>query len=80
MLLLFVLCFFSSSYCCYYRFHYYLVTFFQVSVECIERGELLAQVRDKYSDLLNRVPNQVRGLDAILCCKLIAGWSKRLVA
>ncbi|KAI0239999.1 Axonemal dynein light chain domain-containing protein 1 [Lamellibrachia satsuma] len=34
----------------------------QVSVHCIERGALLAEVRDRYSRLLNRVPRQIKGL------------------
>ncbi|KAL3870210.1 hypothetical protein ACJMK2_038289, partial [Sinanodonta woodiana] len=34
----------------------------QTSVECIERGELLADLRKKYSDLLNKVPQQIKSL------------------
>ncbi|XP_071115667.1 axonemal dynein light chain domain-containing protein 1-like [Haliotis cracherodii] len=34
----------------------------QVSVECVERGELLAMLRDKYSALLNKVPQQIKSL------------------
>ena len=33
----------------------------QVSVQCIERGSLLAEVRDRYSKLLSRVPRQIKG-------------------
>ena len=32
----------------------------QVSVQCVERGELLAQVRNRYSDLLSRVPLEMK--------------------
>ncbi|KAK3723089.1 hypothetical protein RRG08_037283 [Elysia crispata] len=34
----------------------------QTSVECVERGELLADLRNKYSDLLNKVPQQIMSL------------------
>ncbi|KAK3088891.1 hypothetical protein FSP39_025040 [Pinctada imbricata] len=34
----------------------------QTSVECVERGELLADLRKKYSDLLNKVPQQIKSL------------------
>ncbi|XP_074655207.1 axonemal dynein light chain domain-containing protein 1-like [Tubulanus polymorphus] len=34
----------------------------QISVDCIDRGELLANLRNKYSDLLNRIPLQVKSL------------------
>lgn len=34
----------------------------QVSIECVERGELLANLRHKYSDLLNKVPQQIKSL------------------
>lgn len=33
---------------------------FQTSVDCVERGELLADLRLKYSDLLNKVPQQIK--------------------
>jgi len=33
-----------------------------VSVECIERGELLAEVRSLYNNLLGRIPRQIRSL------------------
>ena len=33
----------------------------QSTVECSERGELLAEIRQKYSDLLSKVPRQIRG-------------------
>ena len=33
----------------------------QVSVHCIERGSLLAEVRVRYSRLLSRVPRQIKG-------------------
>lgn len=32
----------------------------QVSVHCVERGELLADLRQRYSSLLDRVPRQVK--------------------
>ena len=32
----------------------------QVSVHCVERGELLADLRRRYSNLLDRVPRQVK--------------------
>lgn len=35
-------------------------THVQVSVHCVERGELLAQVRNRYSDLLSRVPQEIK--------------------
>ncbi|EDV27619.1 uncharacterized protein TRIADDRAFT_53503 [Trichoplax adhaerens] len=31
----------------------------QVSVECVERGELLADIRQRYSGLFNRIPRQI---------------------
>ncbi|XP_012942468.1 axonemal dynein light chain domain-containing protein 1 isoform X2 [Aplysia californica] len=34
----------------------------QTSIECVERGELLAELRNKYSDLLNKVPQQIMSL------------------
>ncbi|XP_071802778.1 axonemal dynein light chain domain-containing protein 1-like isoform X1 [Asterias amurensis] len=34
----------------------------QVSVECAERGELLANLRQRYSKLLDKVPRQVKSL------------------
>ncbi|NP_001082846.1 axonemal dynein light chain domain-containing protein 1 [Danio rerio] len=34
----------------------------QVSVECAERGQLLAKLRQKYVALLDRIPRQVKGL------------------
>ncbi|CAI9718534.1 Hypothetical predicted protein [Octopus vulgaris] len=34
----------------------------QVSVDCIERGDLLAEIRQRYLDLLNRVPEQIKSL------------------
>ena len=33
---------------------------FKASIECVERGQLLADLRDKYSSLLNRVPQQIK--------------------
>ena len=36
--------------------------FVQVSVECIERGELLAELRSCYSNLLNKVPRQIKSI------------------
>jgi len=32
----------------------------QASIECVERGELLADLRGKYSSLLNKVPQQIK--------------------
>lgn len=32
----------------------------QVSVQCVERGELLANIRRRYSNLLDRIPRQVK--------------------
>ena len=37
-----------------------LFLFFQVTVECAERGELLANLRKRYADLLDRIPRQVK--------------------
>ncbi|XP_078499874.1 axonemal dynein light chain domain-containing protein 1 [Lissotriton helveticus] len=34
----------------------------QVSVECVERGELLSRIRQRYVDLLDRIPRQVQSL------------------
>ncbi|XP_051766986.1 axonemal dynein light chain domain-containing protein 1 [Ctenopharyngodon idella] len=34
----------------------------QVSVECAERGQLLAKLRQRYVSLLDRIPRQVKGL------------------
>ncbi|XP_067017246.1 axonemal dynein light chain domain-containing protein 1-like isoform X2 [Acropora muricata] len=34
----------------------------QVTVECTERGELLANLRKRYADLLDRIPRQVKSL------------------
>lgn len=34
----------------------------QVSIECSERGELLAELRHKYSGLLNKIPQQIMSL------------------
>lgn len=34
----------------------------QVTVECAERGELLANLRKRYADLLDRIPRQVKSL------------------
>ncbi|XP_060065790.1 axonemal dynein light chain domain-containing protein 1-like [Ylistrum balloti] len=34
----------------------------QTSVECVERGELLADLRLKYKELLNKVPQQIKSL------------------
>jgi len=33
----------------------------QATIECTERGELLADIRQKYSNLLSKVPKQIRG-------------------
>lgn len=32
----------------------------QVSIHCVERGELLADLRRRYANLLDRIPRQVR--------------------
>ncbi|XP_053100162.1 axonemal dynein light chain domain-containing protein 1 isoform X2 [Hemicordylus capensis] len=34
----------------------------QVSVDCAERGELLSKLRQRYVELLNRIPKQMRNL------------------
>jgi hypothetical protein len=34
----------------------------QVSISCVERGELLSELRTKYSGLLSKVPEQIKGL------------------
>ncbi|XP_059177935.1 axonemal dynein light chain domain-containing protein 1-like isoform X2 [Physella acuta] len=34
----------------------------QTTVECVERGELLADLRNRYSDLLNKIPQQIMSL------------------
>uniref|UniRef100_A0A3P8ZDR7 Axonemal dynein light chain domain containing 1 n=1 Tax=Esox lucius TaxID=8010 RepID=A0A3P8ZDR7_ESOLU len=34
----------------------------QVSVECAERGQLLAKLRQRYAALLDRIPRQLKGL------------------
>ncbi|XP_026861333.2 axonemal dynein light chain domain-containing protein 1 [Electrophorus electricus] len=36
----------------------------QVSVECVERGQLLAKLRQRYVALLDRIPQQLQGLHA----------------
>lgn len=48
----------STCYLYFWKLH----TFFlpQSSVECVERGELLAELRERYSNLLNRIPRQVK--------------------
>lgn len=32
----------------------------KVSVQCVERGELMAELRRRYSNLLDRIPHQVK--------------------
>ena len=32
----------------------------QVSVQCAERGELLAELRKRYANLFDRIPRQVK--------------------
>ena len=32
----------------------------QVSVHCIERGQLLAELRRRYANILDRIPRQVK--------------------
>eukprot|EP00794_Sanderia_malayensis_P016078 gene16078-17701_t len=34
----------------------------QVSIECVERGELLAELRKRYAKLLDKIPRQVKSL------------------
>lgn len=36
----------------------------QVSIGCIERGQLLAKLRFKYAELINRIPRQIKSLHA----------------
>ena len=35
----------------------------QISVQCTERGHLLALLRQKYVGLLDRIPKEVKGLN-----------------
>lgn len=35
---------------------------YKVSVHCVERGEVLAELRRRYSNLLDRIPFQVKRL------------------
>ena len=34
----------------------------QVTVECKERGEILAKLRERYANLLSRVPREIKSL------------------
>lgn len=34
----------------------------QASVECLERGELLSEIRTRYNTLINKIPRQIKGL------------------
>ena len=36
----------------------------QVSIGCVERGQLLAKLRFKYAELINRIPRQIKSLHA----------------
>lgn len=36
----------------------------QSSIECVERGQLLSKLRQRYADLLNRIPRQIKSLHA----------------
>lgn len=36
----------------------------QVSIGCVERGQLLAKLRYKYAELINRIPRQIKSLHA----------------
>ena len=40
----------------------------QVSVQCVERGELLANIRKRYSNLLDRIPRQVKRCVCVCVC------------
>ncbi len=33
----------------------------QVTVECKERGEILGKLRERYANLLSRVPREIKG-------------------
>ena len=33
-----------------------------MSIECVERGQLLAELRTRYSSLLNKVPRQIKSI------------------
>ena len=41
----------------------------QVSVQCVERGELLANIRKRYSNLLDRIPRQVKRYSSVRYCR-----------
>ena len=43
----------------------------QVSVDCIERGTVLAELRKRYAKMLDRVPRQVKRYVGIDCIFLI---------
>lgn len=34
----------------------------QVTVECKERGEILAKLRERYANLMSRVPREIKSL------------------
>ena len=34
----------------------------QVTIECKERGELLSKLRERYANLLSRVPREIKSL------------------
>ena len=34
----------------------------KVAIECKERGEVLARLRERYANLLSRVPRQIKSL------------------
>ena len=39
----------------------------QVSVECAERGSVLAELRKRYANMLDRIPKQVKRLGLSYC-------------
>ena len=45
----------------------------QVSVQCVERGELLANIRKRYSNLLDRIPRQVKRYVHVLASDCLCG-------
>ncbi|XP_062869350.1 LOW QUALITY PROTEIN: axonemal dynein light chain domain-containing protein 1 [Trichomycterus rosablanca] len=46
----------------------------QVSVECAERGQLLAKLRQRYAALLDRIPRQLRGLHTETLAQKALDW------
>ena len=49
----------------------------QVSVQCVERGELLANIRKRYSNLLDRIPRQVKRYVCVCVCICMTLWFLR---